>query len=88
MKQLKFNPFALVNCRLEIGDKGKNVTEDELAKGIAESKRMRGLITFEDGSKAMGTLQIVLGERCIRLGNEVVTNVMFRQDEYFAPVGG
>lgn len=86
MKGLKLNIFKEQIPFLEIGDNHRILTDGEIERANAESKRVRGLITFEDGSKCKGTCQIILGERVFRVGNEVVNEVSFRQDEYFAPM--
>lgn len=59
------------------------MASDEIfRRGLAETGRIRGVITFPDGSKIRGTREIVFGDPVLRVGEEEVEG-MFQPEEYY-----
>lgn len=66
---------------LLIGDKGK-VSDEIVSRANRETLRVKGVITFSDGSKMEGTREVVFGDPVIRVGEEEVEG-MFQPIEYY-----
>ncbi len=75
----------MINCRLEIGDNGKNVSEETFKEGVKLNRFTKGKITFADDSHTDGVKEdVYLSEPVYRMGEDVVNPVAFRPDVYYA----
>ncbi len=85
--RISFNITQKVIPHLEIGDTRNCIIPDEvLARAADETKSVRGLIMFEDGSKLMGVRREVwLEDPIFMIGKDKVNAMGFSPYEYFDP---
>lgn len=67
---------------LLIGDMG-NISDEVFKKGVEETRRIKGILTFPDGSTGEGTREYVFGDPVYRIGDTEVEDVMFLPTEYY-----
>lgn len=72
---------SLITPLLLIGDKG-NISNEMIKRGDEETRRVRGVITFSDGSKLEGTREMIFGDPILRVGDTEVEG-MFLPTEYY-----
>ena len=84
--RLSLNITQKVTPYLEFGDTRECVISDEIAaRALDETKEVRGMILFEDGSKLMGSRrEVYLEDPIFKVGNMVVKAIGFSPYEYFS----
>lgn len=83
--RIKINSGAAITPLLETGDGGVNVDNDTCLKAAAETRRVKGMVVFSDGSSTLGDREYFLGEFIYRVNDQQVEAAGFQPLEFFAP---